>query len=417
MNDVAQSTGPLPASDSADPPGAPFEARRFREALGHYPTGVAVITWMTDDGPVGTVVNSFTSVSLDPPLVAFVPQRTSGPPERPRTGSSFCVNVLAADQEQLCRALASRGESAFAGVGWTRAPSGAPRLDNVVAWVACTVESAVDAGDRHIVIGRVQAVDVVRPSLPLLLFQGGYGRFTLSSLMAGTEPDLVQGIRLAEHARDQIEAVAEELKAECSVMTPVGEDSVFVAIANRSTEPSRVTLGSRVPLIPPIGAVFISHLGSVAVNEWLSRLPGADDATQEAYVRQLERVRERGYSISLRGSHTDSDIHAMISDYSSPDRLPEHVRRFRTLIQETAPLYEPDIGLDGTYDLHSIVVPVPGPMGLVQIAIRLAGVPGDASGREVLAWAERLQQAASVVSGRLDEVITHTPLTEGAPGG
>jgi len=414
MTDVAQGMGHSNTSDSAGPQPARIEPRHFRETLGHYPTGVAVITAMTDDGPVGMVVGSFTSVSLDPPLVAFMPQRTSVTFERLRNATSFCVNVLAADQEQICRRFASRGEDKFAGVTWSEAPSGAPRLENVVAWVDCTFESTVEAGDHYIVVGRVQAVDVVRPALPLLFFQGGYGRFTLPSLMAGAEPDLVQGIRLAEYARDQIEAVAEELKAECSVTTPVGEDAVFVAIANKSSDPARVALGSRVPLIPPIGAVFISHLGSVAINEWLGRLPDVEEETQQTYVRQLERVRERGYSISLHGRHSDGDISTVINDYSSPDRLPEHVRRFRALIRETASLYEPDIDPDGTYDLHSIVVPVPGPMGLVQIAIRLANMPSGLSGRDVLACVERLQRAAAVVSQRLDEQATRE-LAEVAP--
>ena len=381
---------------------AAIEPRHFRETLGHYPTGVAVVTAVTEEhGPIGMVVGSFTSVSLDPPLVAFMPQTNSGTFELLRRATSFCVNVLSADQEQLCRRFAAGGPDRFDGVPWAPAPSGAPVLDSVVAWLDCSYESIVEAGDHYIAIGRVSAVEVVKPALPLLFFQGGYGRFSLPSLVAGASPDLIHSIRLAEHARDQIEAVAEEFAAECSVLAAVGEDAVFVAVASRSPEPSIVSLGFHVPLIPPIGSVYIANLGSVAVNSWLERIPESDEEMRAAYIAKLERVRERGYSLSLRGEHSERQMFVAARDYSSADRLPEHERRFRTIIREQAHLYEPDIALDDVYDLHSIVVPVPGPMGMIQIALRLANGPRHASGRQVLQWIARLQQAAQEVADRI----------------
>jgi flavin reductase (DIM6/NTAB) family NADH-FMN oxidoreductase RutF len=398
MSDTASTSEP-----ESEPESEPvIEPRHFRETLGHYPTGVAVVTAVTEEnGPVGMVVGSFTSVSLDPPLVAFMPQKTSGTFELLRTATSFCVNVLSADQEKLCRRFATSGADKFDGVTWEPAPSGAPVLSDVVAWIDCSYESIVEAGDHYIVIGRVGAVDVVKPALPLLFFQGGYGRFSLPSLVAGADPDMVHSIRLAEYARDEMEAVADEFGAECSVLAPVGEDAVFVALASRSPEPSNVSLGFHVPLVPPIGSIFISHLGSVAVNAWLSRIPESDEETRAAYIGQLERVRARGYSLSLRGSHSDRQMFTAVRDYSSPDRLPEHERRFRTIIREQAHLYEPEIEPDGTYDLHSIVVPVPGPLGLVQIALRLASTPRGASGRQVQQWIARLQEAAETVAERI----------------
>lgn len=379
-----------------------IEPRHFRETLGHYPTGVAVVTAITEEhGPIGMVVGSFTSVSLDPPLAAFMPQRNSGTFELLRRATSFCVNVLSAEQEQLCRRFAAGGPDRFDGVAWAPAPSGAPVLDDVVAWIDCTYESIVEAGDHYIAIGRVCAVDVVKPALPLLFFQGGYGRFSLPSLVAGAHPDLIHSIRLAEHAREQIEAVADEFDAECSVLAAVGEDAVFVALASRSTEPSNVSLGFHVPLIPPIGSVYIASLGSVAVNAWLDRIPESDDETRAAYIAKLERVRERGYSLSLRGEHSERQMFVAARDYSSADRLPEHERRFRAIIREQAHLYEPEIEPDGVYDLHSVVVPVLGPMGTIQIALRLANVPRHTSGHQILRWVARLQHAAQHVAARI----------------
>ncbi|WP_300679614.1 flavin reductase family protein [Nocardioides sp.] len=378
-----------------------IEPRHFRETLGHYPTGVVVVTATTPEhGRVAMVVGSFTSASLEPPLIAFMPQRSSATFARLRTADSFCVNVLAADQEDLCRRIAT-GEADLDQVGWTPGPTGAPILDGVVAWIDCAWHAVTDAGDHHIVLGRVEGADVVRQAQPLLFFQGGYGRFSLPSLVATAQPDLLQGIRLAELARDQIEAVAEEFGAECSVLTTVGQDSVCVAMATRSQQQSHVSLGFHLPLVPPVGSVFITSLGSVAINDWLSRVPAADDAMRERLIGQLERVRERGYSLSLHGPLSDAEIYDITRNYSSPDRLPEDERRFQALIRTTADLYEPDIDPAGTYDLHSIVVPVEGPMQLVQIVLRLSSTPMGASGADVLGWVERLQEAARVVSERV----------------
>ena len=88
-----------------------FDSKRFRQVLGHYPTGVTVVTAVDADGqPAGMAVGSFTSVSLDPPLVAFLPDKSSTSFPRIRRASSFCVNVLSAEQENVCRAFAAKGQ-------------------------------------------------------------------------------------------------------------------------------------------------------------------------------------------------------------------------------------------------------------------------------------------------------------------
>jgi 3-hydroxy-9,10-secoandrosta-1,3,5(10)-triene-9,17-dione monooxygenase reductase component len=150
----------------------------FRRVLGHFPTGVAVITAIDADGrPAGMAVGSFTSVSLDPPLVAFLPARSSSSFPRIRTASSFCVNVLAADQRDLCRAFASRGGDKFAGVSWRPASSGAPLLEGVAAWIDCDLASITEAGDHYFVLGRVRELDGAAEGLPLVFLRGEYGRF------------------------------------------------------------------------------------------------------------------------------------------------------------------------------------------------------------------------------------------------
>ena len=156
-----------------------IDGAKFREVLGHFPTGVTVITGATDDGPVGMAIGSFSSVSLDPPLVAFYPTRTSGSWPRIEASGHFCVNVLADHHQETSGVFASRAEDKFAGIEWSPAPSGSPRLHGVLAWIDCRIERVVEAGDHFLVMGEVIALDADGdgPAGPLLFFKGGYGRF------------------------------------------------------------------------------------------------------------------------------------------------------------------------------------------------------------------------------------------------
>lgn len=158
-----------------------FDAVRFREVLGHFATGVTVISGLAEGGvPVGFTAQSFTSVSLDPPLVCVCPARSSVSWPLIRARGTFCANVLADDQEALGRVFATRGADKFQGVAWTPAPeTGSPVLDGVLAWVDCRIEAEHDGGDHVIAMGRVIDLGLgpgpARP--PLLFFRGGYGRF------------------------------------------------------------------------------------------------------------------------------------------------------------------------------------------------------------------------------------------------
>jgi flavin reductase (DIM6/NTAB) family NADH-FMN oxidoreductase RutF len=154
------------------------DGAHFRRVLGHFPTGVTVVTAVLDGVPAGFAVGSFTSVSLEPPLVAFCPGKSSTTwPSIERAGV-FCVNVLAENQEDLCRVFAGKGEDKFAGVGWhPSADTGSPVLDGVIAWIDCKIEQVVEAGDHWIVIGAVRALDAIDGGGPLVFFRGGYGHF------------------------------------------------------------------------------------------------------------------------------------------------------------------------------------------------------------------------------------------------
>src|SRR4249920_1206775 len=133
--------------------GPTIDPGAFREVLGHFPTGVVVIAGIDQDGaPAGMAVGSFTSVSLDPPLVAFLPDRASTSFPKIRATGSFCINVLADDQEHVCRAFAARGGDKYGSAAWRPAGSGAPILYGVVAWIDCDLDQVLEAGDHYIVL-------------------------------------------------------------------------------------------------------------------------------------------------------------------------------------------------------------------------------------------------------------------------
>lgn len=151
----------------------------MKSALAGFCTGVAVVTALDPEGgrPVGMAVQSFSSVSLDPPLVCFCPAHTSTTWPRIRAAGRFAVNVLAADQEELCRRFAVTGGDKFAGTAWRPGGAGgAPLLDGALATVECTLDAVLDGGDHAIALGRVEALTAHRDTGPLLYFRRTYGR-------------------------------------------------------------------------------------------------------------------------------------------------------------------------------------------------------------------------------------------------
>jgi len=153
---------------------ASFDSATFRRVLGHYPTGVCVVTAVEADGaPVAMVVGSFTSVSLDPPLVAFFPAKSSTSWPRIQAVGKFCVNVLASDQLPLCRQIAMPGTDKFAGIAHRASANGSPILDDVVAWIDCDIADVQITGDHYLVLGRVRELGTEKTTAaPLVFFQG-----------------------------------------------------------------------------------------------------------------------------------------------------------------------------------------------------------------------------------------------------
>jgi len=158
-----------------------MEPGEFRSTLGHFASGVVVVTAMHSGRPTGFTCQSFFSLSLDPPLVAVAPGKSSTSWPKVAEAGSFCANILATDQEPLARTFANSGADKFAGVGWSpapwsSAPGGPPRLHGALAWVDCTIETVQDAGDHHLVVARVVGLET-GAGHPLLFYRGGFGGF------------------------------------------------------------------------------------------------------------------------------------------------------------------------------------------------------------------------------------------------
>ncbi len=149
-------------------------ARKFRDVLGQYASGVTVVTSMQGDNPVGMTCQSFTSVSLDPPLVAFLPMKTSRAFAAIRLTRRFCVNFLSIEQTEVSNRFASLSENKFEDVDWKPTNGGMPRLENTVGWVDCIVQQVYEAGDHYLVIGKVEELDTGDASDPLLFHRGQY---------------------------------------------------------------------------------------------------------------------------------------------------------------------------------------------------------------------------------------------------
>jgi flavin reductase (DIM6/NTAB) family NADH-FMN oxidoreductase RutF len=153
----------------------PGRTRALRDAFGRFATGVTVITTATPDGPVAITANSFSSLSLDPPLLLWSPGKFSKRFGVFAGAEYFAVHVLAAEQGALCTRFARDGR-AFEGLGAVPGPGGAPLLPDCLARFACRTAAVHDGGDHAIVVGEVLSF-ALREGAPLVFSQGAYGRF------------------------------------------------------------------------------------------------------------------------------------------------------------------------------------------------------------------------------------------------
>lgn len=169
-------------------PGAITDTRALRKAFGAFATGVTVVTTAEPDGSLrGFTANSFTSVSLDPPLILVCIARTAGSAPAFVAAQHFAVSVLADGQHAVSGLFAGRGSDRFAQAAWSHGQSGSPLIDGAAAWFDCTMHRTIEAGDHIILIGRVLDYGHSEDATPLGYCRGAYVRFGLSQqVMAAT---------------------------------------------------------------------------------------------------------------------------------------------------------------------------------------------------------------------------------------
>lgn len=384
------------------PTGVVIDPRAFRDALGNHPTGVALITAIDAGGdPIGMVVGTFNSVSLDPPLVSFMPDRGSKTFARLRECTSFCVNVLAADQGSLVGGW--RGSESFSTVDWHTAPSGSPVLDDAVVWIDCEPHDTVEAGDHFIVMGAVTSLGVQRPTSPLLFFQGDFGAFAPTSQLIPAERELIEAARLSEAAMEALTSLAEFVGADVSLLAQIGDHDIVLDTVRGSAVPSYFERGLRLPYLPPTGVVHLDASDEVALEGWLSRLPRKDEAAKIRCREIAAKVAEQGYSLSLMGEGPDQKTWQGVDAYIHGEVTPLHHRQVLTMHLEHLDYYEPAVDPETSYDVRSITAAVPINVG-PRLSVRLSFPPAGVKGSTVNAWTaavrERAVEAADLIHVR-----------------
>jgi len=370
----------------------------FRQVLGQYPTGVVVVTALDAAGAaIGMTVGSFTSVSLDPPLVAFLPDQGSSSWRALReSGDRFCVNVLDAGQEDVCRAVAVRKQDKFADIAWHPAPSGLPIIDGAVAWMDCVTEQVHEAGDHHIVVGRVGDLELGEGSQPLLFFRGGYGSFTPLSLAAG-DADLLDHLRRIDLVRGQIEALAARFDTEVTAIVRVRDELVLAAAVGHTelaVGPTRV--GQRLPFLPPLGSCFAAWGDAALQRAWVDAVAGrVPEEFAESVRRTPERVRRRGFAIAL-GHQLGEHLEAVTTRVNEGDpRVP--VSALREAMWDAADGYNPD-EIGGPAELRLLTAPVFDQCGGVAFTLTLWGAPGLLEPGQIAERVEALQSTTDQAS-------------------
>lgn len=393
----------------------PVEHAHFRDVLSQYPTGVVVVTAMDHAGqPLGMTVGSFTSVSLDPPLIAFLPSKTSSSwGALKRQGERFCVNVLSASQENVCRAVAMRKQDKLAGIAWSTSPAGNPLIEGAVAWIDCEIEQIHSTGDHDLVIGRVTDLDVGANAEPLLFFRGGYGSFSPLSMASG-EADLLSHLGEIDLARPHMEALAEHLRTEVTAIVRQGDDLVLAAAAGRTdiaVAPTRV--GQRLPFMAPIGSCFVAWGDETLLDRWIAPVVKSlgDDNEELGRLRGVPRlVRERGYAIAV-GHAPNARLESAATGFNAgdPDITPEVLRD--TIVRAMGRYNQADVPHEDL-ELRSLSAPVFGTDGEMAFMLTLWGRWERVSPAELGRRVELLRRAAEAATkaiARSAEALVSAP--------
>ena len=377
---------------------SPEDRAWFRYVLGQYPTGVTLITATSGSGDTaGMVVGTFSSVSLDPPLVAFMPDISSTSWPKIRAAGSFCANVLTAGQQDVCRAFSRKAEDRFSASEWAQTPSGSPRLVDSAAWVDCEIVDVIRAGDHDIVIGQVNALGVgSSKELPLLFLRGGYGSFSIPSIISPATA-LTRHVRAADAARPEIEALAADLHLEVMVSGVVDDSVVVLAAAGVDSSaggsPSRV--GVSFGLAAPLAPLHVAWAGEAAEARWLANAQDIIGETDSDLARsELSQAREKGYSVSIDvGAAAEFErIVLAPSDSEAPD-LSGVLPKLLAHLTAAGPA-----AIDNPSGVTSLHAPVFDAAGQVAITLTVNGFTGTESAEVLVECKDRMLATAGAIT-------------------
>lgn len=384
---------------------APVDQKVFREVTGHYPTGVAVVTGRDADGEIlALVVGTFSSVSLDPPLVSFMPMKTSRTFDRMRNCTSLCVNIVGGEQEREVLTIAQRWENKLDGIDWFSSPSGDPVLSDSIAWIDTHVEQVVEAGDHWIVLCAVDDLAVTNPVAPLIFFQGGYGSFVCTSLMARMDHEILPAIHAAHAARADVEALAARVGCAVSVFTAVSADEMATVLqATGAGVDGDSNLAQRIPLVPPIGDTYLFDLSAEEQERWIAKLRNGDEAEKVVHRDRLAFVRENGYLVSFlpaEGQAAYAPMREATKTYETGRLTPSQERQIGESIRHTLVDYRPrELDDAERYDVGSLVLPVRDRNGKYTLTLRLAQLPLQAAGATVKQWLADARSVVAILEG------------------
>lgn len=366
----------------------------YREVLGQYPTGVTAITTLLPDGTAtAMIVGTFSAVSISPPLVAYMPRRESTSFAEMRTSTHFVANILSREQEDLCRRLARTSPDKLANERWHLSERGLPILDDVVAAVECEVESITEAGDHYIVLGRVLHLETLNPTIPLLFFRGGYGGFAPSAtLLARGAEDLTSAVERASILRPHLSEAASTFDAEISIFARVSDIAVAVASATPENGDPVTTLGTRHPLVPPIGVPYVAWSDPEDQEAWVDRAIGASEADRIRFRRDLADARQHGWSVAVQSEEANDEL-----DDDAWSDLPRRIVS-RVRYQEIN-----EISADAKYSVTALMAPVVQGKGIApDLMFRVLFHPPIAlSGAELRERGEALKALSEAASTQL----------------
>jgi flavin reductase (DIM6/NTAB) family NADH-FMN oxidoreductase RutF len=161
------------------PLSAALDADRLRRTFGRFPSGVIAVCGIVDGTPIGMAASSFTSVSLEPPLASFCVANESTTWRALRTGPRIGLSVLSADQVVACKQLSAKAGDRFAGIAWHLTETGAVLLDGAAAWLECTIETEIPAGDHKIILFRIHSLGEDRTVTPLVFHDSSFRQLAI----------------------------------------------------------------------------------------------------------------------------------------------------------------------------------------------------------------------------------------------